>query len=56
MGETELVDGIEISIAGFVVETGVGGCVSSLVQATSNTDVFQSQVAFAVEKLDEDSV
>ena len=56
MGETELVGGIEISIAGFAVETGVGGCGSNLVQTASNAAVFQSQVVFAVEKLSEDSV
>ena len=42
MGEIELVGSIEISIAGFAVETGVGGC--------------GSNVGLAVEKLGEDSV
>ena len=56
MGETELVGGIEISIAGFAVETDVGGCGSNIVQAASNAAVSQSPVGFAVEKLGDDSV
>ena len=56
MGEIEPVGSVEISIAGFAVETGVGGCGSNIVQAASNADVSQSPVDFAVEKLGDDSV